>query len=1042
VRAGAGLAQVIWVTVRNESDLPATAWLVWRTTDGLTGTEELPHGIPVGEFKVRLCLPERRAPTSLELELVAGDQVMDRRTANWQPARHWELYIVPASHHDLGYTDLPSNVLREHDRFLDQVLDFCDQTANFPADARFHYTVEQGWSVLHYLEHRPAAQTERLLHRLREGRVELTATLGNQTSELCGHEEQVRLLYPVFRFARQAGVPVETAELNDVPGLSWGLAGVLAGAGVRYFSASLPDYLGWGRKVRPLWDEAAVLPRDLPGAFWWQGPDGRRVLLWHACGGSGTLWTHEQAEHDIPRFIDELAQRGYPHHRVRVHFQAGWRDNSPPDVRISHIAREWNARYAYPRLIVSSGRQFFAAFETEAGATLPTLRGELPNTDYTVGATSTPRETGINRTTHGSLLAAERLATCAALARRETDGYPAETLAEAYESALLYDEHTWGMAHPIGPAQDACWSQKGQFAYRAAALAHDVLVKSANRLADALALPGAADTYHLVVCNPSSQARSDIVTVPAAPPSPCGRPMYWRREDESGNLRVLVGGTAVGRDLVSLPADLLMGPCELTDMESGQAVLCQVVEHTDPLAARPLAAQRLALGEVDPTSVPVLNYDRSQRLDLVFTAHDIPPLGYKTYRLRPAAARGADQELSAGQPATPPEEAWRLGPAELENRFYRVQLDPQTGAVRSLYDKELQRELIDGSAAYGFGQVIARSPRSGEVTSPGSATISPGEYGPVCASLVVRGAAASCPVRVMEITLYRDLKRVDLAVRLLRDATPHLELAVAFPFAVDRPRFGLECSNAVVEPVQDQWPGSNTAAYAVQHWVTVQDAACGVAWSSLEAPVVALSQFWPDPLSQAHHGMTQPGFERAFLSDPAELTRGHIYSYLMVSNYRTNFQPVQAGEMLFHYRLTSAPAQALPAAAQEIGRALTLPLVPVCLRGPQDGQLPMSSSFLQIDRTNVALQALKAAEDGDGLILRLAETAGQETEVTVTLPYCRIAQAVATDVVERDTGSVPHTPHTFRVRVPARGMVTVRCRDGQAWPAASQHFYS
>ncbi len=117
-------------------------------------------------------------------------------------------------------------------------------------------------------------------------------------------------------------------------------------------------------------------------------------------------------------------------------------------MRLSLIAREWNRRWAYPRLIVATNAQFFEQFKRAAGNRLRTLRGDLPNTDYTVGATSTAKETGINRLTHDLLTSAEKLAACAALV--SDYAYPADTLAEAYDHALFYNEHTWGMAHPIG----------------------------------------------------------------------------------------------------------------------------------------------------------------------------------------------------------------------------------------------------------------------------------------------------------------------------------------------------------------------------------------------------------------------------------------------------------------------------------------------------------------------------------------------------------------------------------------------------------------
>ena len=44
--------------------------------------------------------------------------------------------------------------------------------------------------------------------------------------------------------------------------------------------------------------------------------------------------------------------------------------------------------------------------------------------------------------------------------------------------------------------------------------------------------------------------------------------------------------------------------------------------------------------------------------------------------------------------------------ATLENSYYRVTLDPETGAIQSIFDKELNRELVDASSPYKFNQYI------------------------------------------------------------------------------------------------------------------------------------------------------------------------------------------------------------------------------------------------------------------------------------------------------------------------------------------------
>ncbi|HID09969.1 MAG TPA: hypothetical protein EYP17_01530 [Candidatus Latescibacteria bacterium] len=157
--------------------------------------QEIPSGlIEPGEKRCQISVPEIEEETSVEFALSAGAEVLDRRSFEWKPKRHWEVYLVHISHHDLGYTDLPRDVLREHDGFMDEILRLCEETETWPEEAKFRYTVEGSWSMLHFLEDGPKGALDKLIRYMKQGRIELTALFGNEITELCGHEELVRLL--------------------------------------------------------------------------------------------------------------------------------------------------------------------------------------------------------------------------------------------------------------------------------------------------------------------------------------------------------------------------------------------------------------------------------------------------------------------------------------------------------------------------------------------------------------------------------------------------------------------------------------------------------------------------------------------------------------------------------------------------------------------------------------------------------------------------------------------------------------------------------
>jgi alpha-mannosidase len=277
-----------------------------------------------------------------------------------------------------------------------------------------------------------------------------------------------------------------------------------------------------------------------------------------------------------------------------------------------------------------------------------------------------------------------------------------------------------------------------------------------------------------------------------------------------------------------------------------------------------------------------------------------------------------------------------------------------------------------------------------------------------------------------EITLYNDLKRVDFSARILRDSTPMVEVYFAFPFQVDAPQFRFEAANAVTEPTRDQWPGSNTDYYAVQHWADVFDDEGGIVWTAVDTPMAEFGGLWPGYMSGAHHGVRGPGYGHPFLR-PGELERGHIYSLVSYNNFRTNFINVHPGEFLVRYSFGSHEGDWRDARASQFGWNAANPPLPVWMKGPRPGgSLPTTASFCQVDVSNVLVLTLKAAEDGNGYILRLVETEGKATKAKVTLPHLRLLHAFETNLVEENERMALVDGHTVETTIKPFGLATLR----------------
>ena len=995
-----GLRQIARVTIRHEG--PAGAGSLRLTAQGHAMTADIP--VARGESVVEGGVMEVTAPCELSCELFICGTLTDRKCVPWQPPRRWVVHVVQLSHHDVGYTDLAAHVIPEHDRWLDAVIDLAVATREFPEEAKFRAVVEQAWSIDHFLHNARHERAAAMLELLRCGDIELTALFGNMVTELCGHETLARCVYHAFRLKRDYGIPIISAEHNDIPGFSWGLSQVLTEAGVRIFCPGLPKYYAWGHPgASSFWDEAAIFGAEgMPGAFWWEAPTGKRILFWsnnQGCGGG--------CRADLPGLaarLQQLAGGGYPYTVLRWPVSGGARDNSPYIDGYAQTIRAWNSRWAYPRLVSSTNARFYRDLLPQLPSALPVFRGELPGQDYPVGTTSTAAATGVNRRNHSDLPAAEALATMAAAI---TDyQYQDVLIFQAYEEVLWHDEHSWGHHFPWGSTASASEFEKAVHAHRAAALVHDVASKAMARVADAVRLEHA--DIHLVVFNSLPQPRSGLVSTPLREIDNCGSTMAQMPE---GNLR---GVLLKDRWHVNPPPEIVAGKFDLIDVESGAVAPYQITELNSPLAPTPHAAQRMGLG-AGGKRYGFFEQPAGLKRMLSFRAEAVPPLGYRTYRLRP---RGDSPAFTA---------AITVSATVLENAFYRLEVDQRTGFVTSLRDKELKRELVDPRAPHPFGAILVRDPNGGEWVSS-CERISIGENGPLSASLRIVCAAPGHPRIEQTYALHTGEKRIDVAVHLLKDSTPLLEAYLAFPFNLSAGRFRYEGPLCIVDPAADLLPGAYADRLTVQNWVAVSDEAGSVLWSSHEAPVVSLARFWPGRVSPAHSAVVRRDIEHPCQS-AGDLRGGAIYSLLASNNFGTNFAVSQTGNLLFRYSITTAPGEVSGSRAAALGRQMVTPMPTIFTKHPGPRPLPPVSSFLAMDNPAVQLVALKRAEDGRGLIIRVWNTSNDPARASVSLPALAVTGAVRTSLAEEDTAAeLPCAGQRVDVVLNPMEVATIRIR--------------
>ena len=461
---------------------------------------------------------------------VAG--VEQTATIERKPVRKVRVYILPHSHHDLGYTDLQAAV---EDKQIDNILagmELARKTAQYPEGARFVWNLEVLWGADLFLKRRPESDCAAFREAVSKGWIALNGSYANELTGLCRPEELLELFRFGTRLGRACGLPVRSAMMSDVPGYTWGTVTAMAQAGIRYFSAA-PNYFDRIGTFMVTW-------QDKP--FWWVSPSGKeRVLFWVPWTGYAMSHVMKLGDDWVDKYQDRLDAVGFPYDISYIRW-SGHGDNASPDPELSDWVRDWNQTYEWPKFHIASTDTAFSAFQEAYGDKLPEYRGDL--TPYWEdGAASSALETAINRN------AAERMTQAAALAAAfRPEAYAPLQYSEAWRDVLLYSEHTWGADRSVSDSENPFtlkqWAVKRAFAMNASTKAED-LVQQVLSHGDAAANAAEIDIY-----NATSSARTEVVLI-SEPLSRAGdhaededrRPVPSQRL-ASGLLAVWVGNVA------------------------------------------------------------------------------------------------------------------------------------------------------------------------------------------------------------------------------------------------------------------------------------------------------------------------------------------------------------------------------------------------------------------------------------------------------------------------------------------------------------------
>ena len=829
------------------------------------------------------------------------------------------------------------------------VLDLLDE---FP---QFRFTQSQA-SVYEIVEKNRPDLLARIAAYVREGRWEVAASHWVEGDKnMVGGESLCRHLLYTGRYLRGLfgdALPAEGVVIDwepDTFGHTLFEPSYLAKGGIKYLYLHRPG--NWRQPI--------------PEAFWWEGPDGARVLVrndmrrgYNCAIEPWTIISAAQAMRDDVGLKDSMVVYGVGDH------------GGGPTRRDLRYGLEMQSWPIFPKIVFDTARSFYGILES-TGAKLPVLRGEL-NPEFCGCYTTQSLIKRDVRIGEHRLKDAELASAFAAMA---ADGapYPRERFEEAWRKILFLHFHD---ILPGSCVHDSRYYAHGIF--------QEAMACTVTAETQALrALAGLVDTASI----PAAKDAATVEVPPNLETSGQGAGAGIMASD--GRL-----STASGHDAASpLRPFVVFNP--------SFAARSEAVEFTiwdnEPWGSFPLRLHDKSFEAVMPDgSVRALQVvskgcDWGHNNIRAILPLDVAGFGYSSVTIRESVpGSGAKDSL----PASGAAHTLRIRHAcsysdvdrneiGLENGLVRAVFDKRTGRIVSLFDKKAKVEMIDAkSAGIGLEYSVERPhpmsawliENAGAVEYPAPKSVKELRNGPYSAALeIVYTAAESSFTAIYELLA----DEAAIRVRILADwmqrgspekGTPNLRLAVPLALEGAVPTYEVAFGSIRREGLR---PDEEVPALRWAHvggMVAGRDAGCLI-------------------LNDCKHGHALEG--------------ATMRVNLLRSAYEPDYNP-EIGRHVMSFRIAIDSRECDTAKCIAEAEAFNRPLKPVGT-GVHGGVFKPAAQLLEVEGAGVAVLGVKRAEDDAGLVVRVVETAGKAAKARIALDPAvgAIASAVLVDPGEK-----------------------------------------
>jgi len=389
------------------------------------------------------------------------------------------------------------------------------------------------------------------------------------------------------------------------------------------------------------------------------------------------------------------------------------------------------------------------------------------------------------------------------------------------------------------------------------------------------------------------------------------------------------------------------------------------------------------------------------RREILFVAENAPSLGYRTYELRKAKPSVFKSDLD-------------ISDHTLENRFYRVTIDPDSGWVKGIFDKQNNREVLKGGHGNEL-QILEDKPEQWDAWNigltgarwyPKLRSVEMVDKGPIRTVLRVKldylnpAIKKEFPTKdfpntffTQEVILYSGIDRVDFRtdVDWWEDKTM---LKVAFPVAVS----------------------DSVATYEIPYGHITRSVLDRTKVEKAQIEVSA--ERWAD-LSQWDYGVSLLNKSKYGYD-----IKGNVMRLSLLRSPKWPDPTADRGEHVIEYSIYGHKGRWQEARTLHLGYEYNMPLIPV-LVAPGGGKLRTTDSFVRCEPEDVILTLVKKAEDSDAWVLQFYEGSGKESTASITLP--RVPKRVLmSNFLEEDGSPVPFKGEKVPVKLAKNQVVTLK----------------